>query len=77
MITEGDRLRLIRFRDDCLRTGGLSVYIAELFDALANDDLVAAQTAAAYYVTDYTEVRKEQARALAHMRRAQEARRPV
>lgn len=73
MIAAGDSLRMLRFRDACLATGGLSVYVGEMFDALANDDLQAAQRAAVGYVNEWHEAKRTQRYAIDALRAIVEA----
>lgn len=68
-MADGDQWRILRFRDACLRTGGLSFYVGELFDALANDDLETAQRAAVAYVHAWLFDTRTQRDALAALRR--------
>lgn len=50
-MTEGDRWRFLRMRDYCNDLGtSLAVCVGGIFDALANDDLAAAQHAGRAYV---------------------------
>jgi hypothetical protein len=51
-MTEGDRYRFLGMRDYCVDDLGtpLAVCVGRIFDALANDDLAAAQDAGRAYV---------------------------
>lgn len=53
MMTPADSLRLIRFRDALNERWDISVHLVAMLDALAYDDLEAAQHAAVAFMREY------------------------